>query len=46
MKLSHKYEFRKFKDLEKPKYPDGFVTHDIIDDIIATNILKMVQFFY
>ena len=41
MKLLYKFDFAKFKDLEKPKYPDGFITHYIIDDMIGTN-LKMV----
>ena len=27
-------------DLDKPKYPDGFVTHYIIDDMLGTNIFK------
>ena len=40
MILLHKYDFIKFKDLEKPKYPDGFITHYIIDDMIGTNIFK------
>jgi hypothetical protein len=30
----------KFQDLENPKYPDGFITHYIIDDMIGTNIFK------
>jgi hypothetical protein len=40
MKLLHKFDFVKFQDLEKPKYPDGFITHYIIDDMIGTNIFK------
>ena len=40
MILLHKYDFIKFKDLEKPKYPDSFITHYIIDDMIGTNIFK------
>ena len=40
MKLLYKFDFVKFKDLDKPKYPDGFITHYIIDDMIGTNIFK------
>jgi hypothetical protein len=40
MKLLYKFNFVKFQDLEKPKYPDGFITHYIIDDMIGTNIFK------
>ena len=40
MILLHKYNFKDFKDLDKPKYPDGFVTHYIIDDMLGTNIFK------
>ena len=43
MKLLYKFNFVKFQDLEKPKYPDGFITHYIIDDMIGTNIFKMVD---
>ena len=42
MKLLYKFDFVKFQELEKPKYPDGFITHYIIDDMIGTNIFKMV----
>ena len=40
MVLLYKHDFKNFKDLDKPKYPDGFVTHYIIDDMIGTNIFK------
>ncbi len=40
MRLLYKFDFVKFQDLEKPKYPDGFITHYIIDDMIGTNIFK------
>jgi len=40
MKLLYKFNFVKFQDLEKPKYPEGFITHYIIDDMIGTNIFK------
>ena len=40
MKLLYKFDFVKFQELEKPKYPDGFITHYIIDDMIGTNIFK------
>ncbi len=42
MLLLYKLVFKNFNDLDKPKYPDGFVTHYIIDEIIGTNIFKMV----
>ena len=35
-----KYNFIDFKDIPKPKYPDGFILHWIIDDMIGTNIFK------
>ena len=40
MVLLYKHDFKDFKDLDKPKYPDGFVTHYIIDDMLGTNIFK------
>jgi len=40
MKLLYKFDFVKFSELEKPKYPEGFITHYIIDDMIGTNIFK------
>ncbi len=43
MKLYMNLIFVKFQDLEKPKYPNGFITHYIIDDMIGTNIFKMVD---
>ncbi len=35
-----RYFLKDFKDLDKPKYPDGFITHHIIDDMLGTNIFK------
>jgi hypothetical protein len=29
-----------FEDFPKPKYPDGFLIHWIIDDMLVTNIFK------
>ncbi len=29
-----------FKEFSKPKYPDGFLIHWIIDDMLGTNIFK------
>ncbi len=37
-----KYDFEDFEDIPKPKYPDGFLVHWIVDDMIGSNILKMV----
>ncbi len=34
---------KKIKDLDKPKYPDGFVTHYIIDDRLGANIFKYIH---
>jgi hypothetical protein len=39
-KLLYKYDFEAFEDIPKPKYPDGFLLHWIIDDMIGTNIFK------
>ena len=38
--LLYKYEFEDFKDIPKPKYPDGFLLHWIIDDMLGTDIFK------
>jgi hypothetical protein len=35
-----KYGYVDFKDIPKPKYPEGFLIHWIIDDMIGTNIFK------
>ena len=35
-----KYDFTPFSKLEPPKYPDGFLLHWIIDDMLGTNIFK------
>jgi hypothetical protein len=35
-----KYEFTPFSKLQKPKYPEGFLLHWIIDDMLGTNIFK------
>jgi len=40
LRLLYKYNFTKFKEMEKPKYPDGFVIHWIVDDMVGTNIFK------
>ena len=40
LKLLYKFDFIPFKEFEKPKYPDGFLIHWIIDDMLGTNIFK------
>jgi hypothetical protein len=40
IKLLYSYDFIPFKDFPKPKYPDGFLIHWIIDDMLGTNIFK------
>jgi hypothetical protein len=38
--LLMKYNFEKFEDIPAPKYPDGFLLHFVIDDMIGSNIFK------
>jgi hypothetical protein len=38
--LLYKYDFEKFEDIPEPKYPNGFLLHWIIDDMIGSNIFK------
>ena len=40
MPLLNKYDFVPFKEIPKPKYPEGFITHYLIDDMLGTNIFK------
>jgi hypothetical protein len=40
LKLLYTYDFMPFKEFPKPKYPDGFLIHWIIDDMLGTNIFK------
>jgi len=40
LKLLHAYDFTPFRQLEKPKYPDGFVTHFVVDDMVGCSIFK------
>jgi hypothetical protein len=35
-----KYDFEAFEDIPAPKYPDGFLVHWIVDDMIGSNIFK------
>ena len=35
-----KYDFEDFEDIPKPKFPDGFLVHWIVDDMIGSNIFK------
>ena len=38
--LLMKYDFEDFEDIPEPKYPDGFLVHWIVDDMIGSNIFK------
>ena len=38
--LLYKYDFEKFEDIPEPKYPNGFLLHWVIDDMIGSNIFK------
>ena len=38
--LLYKYDFEDFNDIPEPKYPNGFLLHWIIDDMIGSNIFK------
>ena len=40
LKILYSYDFMPFKEFPKPKYPDGFLIHWIIDDMLGTNIFK------
>ena len=35
-----KYDFEDFEDIPPPKFPDGFLVHWIVDDMIGSNIFK------
>ena len=35
-----KYDFEDFEDIPVPKFPDGFLVHWIVDDMIGSNIFK------
>jgi hypothetical protein len=38
--LLMKHDFEDFEDIPPPKYPDGFLVHWIVDDMIGSNIFK------
>ena len=38
--LLYKYDFAKFEDIPEPKYPNGFLLHWVVDDMIGSNIFK------
>ena len=40
LKILYSYDFIAFKEFPKPKFPDGFLIHWIIDDMLGTNIFK------
>ena len=39
-KILEKYNYVDFKELEPPKYPNGFLIHWFIDDLVGTELLK------
>jgi len=45
-KLLYKYNFQKFEDIPEPKYPNGFLMHLIVDDMIGSNIFKNGKSFF
>lgn len=40
LKLLYKYDFIKFSEFPKPRYPDSFIVTIVIDDMVGTNIFK------
>ncbi len=40
LKILYSYDFMPFKEFSKPKYPDDFLIHWIIDDMLGTNIFQ------
>ena len=40
LKILYSYDFIPFKEFPIPKFPDGFLIHWIIDDMLGTNIFK------
>jgi hypothetical protein len=38
--LLYKYDFEEFKNIPEPKYPNAFLLHWVIDDMIGSNIFK------
>ena len=38
--LLYKYDFEEFKNIPEPKYPNGFLLHWIVDDMLGSNIFK------
>lgn len=46
MILLNKYNFIPFKELEKPKYPDGFIATLFVDDMVGTNLFKHGRSFF
>lgn len=38
--LLMKYDFEDFENIPEPKYPNGFLVHWVIDDMIGSNIFK------
>lgn len=38
--LLYKYDFAKFEDIPPPKFPNGFLLHWVIDDMLGSNIFK------
>jgi hypothetical protein len=46
MNLLNKYNFIPFKELPKPKFPDGFLTNLFVDDMVGTGLLKNGRSFF
>lgn len=46
MNLLNKYNFIPFKELPKPKFPDGFITNLFVDDMVGTGLLKNGRSFF
>lgn len=46
MILLNKYDFIPFKELNKPKYPEGFITTLFVDDMVGTKLFKNGRSFF
>ena len=46
MNLLNKYNFTPFKELPKPKFPDGFLTNLFVDDMVGSNMFKNGRSFF
>ena len=39
--LLHKYDFQHYNDIDKPKYPNGFISTIILDDLLGSKAFKL-----